>query len=399
MAGKKDDVEDVITAGWLKTYIDETQKYDVLDWYLALSSRKKIYDYLSWFYNHPHGRLSFSGHKTFSSPSALAQLTHAPTPLWMEFILRAEENLGSSITFQKEGPTPDEYKQNLKTQQFRIIDFLDENSLRVLVITPDNNCREYIAIDNHSVLFMYEIFSDEIYNHWVSKHYEISEIEGQIRTLSEKIKSGEILKFSEADRASLPLLIQCTHPPSVTTLSQGNAFYYIERLKDQLERAYIRTKHKNEPDINWAEVQFMDTFWETNDEKTSVLAEINLLKPDADIIEDFSIWLKQIRLELNIPSLKREKDTAPTIEVLTQTLTLAYIDFKIFEFANKIKKPESFFSGIVSDLSPLPDNFPFELKYKEQVKDVAVKAMSNSFLNQLANQAFASSSKKPGLPS
>lgn len=394
MAGNKDNVAKAITAGWLKKYIDETQKYDALDWYLALSSRKKIYDYLSWFYNHSHGWLLFTGHKTFSSPSVLARLTHAPMPLWMRFIFRAEENLGSFITFQKEYPTPDEYKQNLKTQQFRIIDFLDENSLRVLVITPGNSCREYIAIDNHSVLFMYEIFSDETYNHWVSKNYEISEIEGQIRTLSEKIKSGEILKFSEADRTRLSPLIQYTLPPSVTTLSQGDAFYYIERLKKQMGKVSVKTKHPNEPDINWNEVQLKDMFWEKNDEKTSVLAEINLLKSDTEITGDFMVWLKKIRQELNTPSLKREKDTTPTIEVLTQTLTLAYIDFKIFEFANKIKKPESFFSGIVSDLSPLPGNIPFELKYKEQVKGVAVKAMSDSFLNQLANQAFASSSKK-----
>ncbi|EDH5631371.1 hypothetical protein CB172_13100 [Salmonella enterica subsp. enterica serovar Claibornei] len=391
---KMNAVDRIITVDWLKNHIKKTQEYDTCDWYLALSARKKVYDYLSWYYDHPRGWLSAPGHITFASQSMLDKENRKTTPAWMTYLADVENNMRGFITFKEEYPTPDEYLQSLPSQPFTVIDSLEMESLQVLVITPENKCREYIATDENIASFMHTMFSDSVYASWKDSHFDITEINEQISNLSNKIASGEILTFSEEDRKTGSPFIKGIPPLSVTTLTLSSVFSYVEHSKEHMEREYARSKHPDAPDINWAEVRLTGILQSENYTKSSVFAEINLMRPDSEIIRDFGNWLKQIRRELNTPSPARDNDTIPAVEDLAQTLALAYIDFKVVEFSAKVKKAESFFSNLVDDVSNKPDNLPFMPRYKEQVKDIAVKVMSDSFLYQLTQQIAADPLKK-----
>lgn len=391
MAGKKDNVEDVITADWLKTYIDETQKYDIRDWYLALSLRKQAYDFLVQFYDHPQKWLSFPGHLTFKSALAKRQLTRQLGSSWEAFVLGMEDKLSALIQFQKKYPAPDE---KLHTSvPFTIIDFLDEGSLRVLIITPDNHCREYQATDIDSVLLLHDAFSNDTYELWEMNRTEPLKIIEHLNTLSEQIKTGNIFNFSEKEIIEILPKTQNGSdswlevvPFVIDTRSQNEIFHHVISSINNLESKHTGTYPPEKSNIDWKMVYFGDKWWSVTSERKSVLAEINLMKSDIEIKKEFNIWLKKTRRELNQPQPKKmHLDTHSTETVtkeLRQTLALAFIDFKIIEFVNKEKISEScFFKAASNTRTFLP-------RYEKHVKNVIKKAMSADFMRQLAKQTL-----------
>ena len=396
MNKKLDSVESIVTIDWLKKYIEETQKYDACDWYLALSSRKNVHDYIVSLYQNPKGYLSPQGHKNFRSPLITEQLNRSPRPIWKAFLDGIEQELNTTIQFLGEYPTPDKHASTLSFSAFPFntcsVETFENGPVKVRVFMSDGHYRKYITAPDSTFELM-SLLNDDIYFEWCEKNTNEPEAIRQIPSLVEKIKNGEILSFTE-ERAtfSLPkesnfsVWSQCMATPShsVKTVTAGYAFMYLNKLMLSTDNASAQSKKPFEEKI----------FWSENSQEKTILAEINLMKSDKEIIQDFSRWLVQTRQRLEIPFPPKKQivrnPVQKTTDELTQTLALAYIDFKILELHYREKKPESFFLELARQLSG-PDkicnfNATDEEKIKDKIKNIVRKAMSADFMKQLSEQ-------------
>lgn len=405
MGNKNDSFESIITEKWLEKYMQKTQKYNSHDWYLALSIRKKAYDCLTRFYNHPRKWLSFPKHLTFSSPQIKEKLARQFGPAWKDFIFTTEENLSSLFQFQKEYPSTDKYDEKYISGPFTIIDFIEENSLEVLIITPENSCRQYQAKDIATILFLHDVFSKDTYDTFEATRPEPSETIEHLNILSEKIKSGDILEIP-TEKINMPSFNSEKSsndgfkiaPFAVNTLTQNQIFHHVINTMEDIEKKHTKTRPPEEPGIDWGSVYFPSELWSTTSEQKSVLAEINLMKSDSEIRKEFQIWLKSTRKKLRIPQPKRSHidnyDTETVKKELSKTLALAFIDMKIIEFATKNKISESHFFKKAYSVTNTTKTHVFLSRYEKLVKEVITKAMSTDFIKHLEEQVQLPSLEK-----
>jgi hypothetical protein len=379
-------MERIITAKWLERYIDKTSEYDIKDWYLALSIRKHIHDYLVALYDNPLGFMSPLGHQNFKTPAIDRRLKFLTRPTWKAFIDAIEKECNAIICFRREYQTPDKYISHPAPSDFPFTtlsaDTPDGNFVKVRVFMPDRYYRKYI-LPSVEIFEFLNLFNNEIYAEWQKQNINEQEIPEQLSLLSRKIESGEILNFSEDERRNISppkesdfsVWSQTITKPShaVKTVTTEYAFLYLDTQMQLSEN----DEGKNDNPFS------KKMLWTEGYREKTILAEIDLMRSDREIKEDFNEWLKQIRLISDISAPPRKQTAKNPVQImtdkLTRTLALAYIDFKIIELNYLEKEPESNFFDIIDTAYKDED--------KERIKHVVRKAMSASFIKELSVQA------------